>query len=100
MLSAFGDFSVERRRSHRETVVAIGKLVPLDSPEQGNRCTQVLITDLSLHGCDFRCDARPRVGAFYRIEVTLGPLALTSRLRVIRSQIRSDETYEIGAEFV
>jgi hypothetical protein len=97
---SFGNVSVERRRSHRETVVAIGKLIPLDASD-GNRCIQVLVTELSLHGCDFRCVTSPREGALYRIEMTLGPLSLNSRLRVIRNHVRnSDGTHEIGAEFV
>lgn len=96
---SFGNIVVERRRSHRETVVAIGKLVALDPSDQ-QRCIQILVTDLSLHGVDFRCAAAPRDGAFYRIELTVGPLSLNSRLRVIRTNVRSDATYEIGAEFV
>ena len=96
---SFGNIAIERRRSHRETVVAIGKLIPLDPSDQ-TRCIQVLVTDLSLHGCDFRCAAPPRDGAFYRIEMSVGPLSLNSRLRVIRNHMRSDSTYEIGAEFV
>lgn len=96
---SFGDFTVERRRSHRENVVAIGKLIPVDASDP-QRTTQVLITDLSLHGCDFRATLPPRDGAFYRIELCVGPLSLTSRLRVIRIHARNDSTFEIGAEFV
>lgn len=96
---SFGNIAIERRRSHRETVVAIGRLAALDVTDEV-RSIQILVTDLSLHGCDFRCAVRPRDGAFYRLEVSVGPLSLTSRLRVIRTHIRSDGTYEIGAEFV
>ncbi len=96
---SFGNIAIERRRSHRETVVAIGRLIPIDHSDEG-RCIQVLITDLSLHGLDFRSAIAPRDGAFYRVEMSVGPLSLTSRLRVIRASMRSDGTYEIGAEFV
>lgn len=96
---SFGNIAIERRRSHRETVVAIGKLIALDESDEP-RCIQILVTDLSLHGCDFRSAVRPRDGAFYRLEVAVGPLALTSRLRSIRAHTRSDGTFEIGAEFV
>lgn len=95
----FGDIAVERRRSHRESVVAIGKITALE-PSEERRGMQVLITDLSLHGCDFRCITRPCDGMLYRIEVSIGPVSLTSRMRVIRTHVRSDSTYAIGAEFV
>jgi hypothetical protein len=96
---SFGDIAVERRRSHRETVVAIGKLISLEASD-GHRGMQVLITDLSLHGCDFRCITPPRDSTLYRIEISVGPLSLSSRLRVIRTHSRSDATYQVGGEFV
>ena len=96
---SFGNITIERRRSHRENVVAIGKLIPIDLSDEP-RTIQILVTDLSLHGCDFRCALAPRDGALYRMELSVGPLSLTSRLRVIRLHMRSDSTYEVGAEFV
>ena len=95
----FGDIAIERRRSHRETVLAIGKLTALDAMSE-RRGMQVLITDLSLHGCDFRCITEPRTGVLYRIEISVGPVSLSSRVRIIRSHIRADSTYAIGGEFV
>lgn len=93
----FGDVAVDRRRSHREAVVAIGRLEPLDSALSP---LKVLVTDVSLHGCDFRCDLPPSQLSAYKFELHLGPLSMTSRLRVTRSQRRGDGTFEIGAEFV
>jgi hypothetical protein len=95
----FGHISVERRRSHRETVVAIGRIAPIDADDR-LRSIQVLVTDISLHGCDFRSSVAPREGTFYRIELTVGPLSLTSRMRITRVQRRGDGTHEMGAEFI
>ena len=94
---SIGDIACERRRSHREAVVAIGRLEPID---QGLPSLKVLVTDVSLHGCDFRCDLPPSQVAAYRIELHLGPLSMTSRLRVTRFRRCPDGTFEIGAEFV
>ncbi len=97
--SQIGEFDVERRRSHREAVVAIGRLTPLEPSDDG-RPLQILVTDLSLHGCDFKAAAKPRDGAFYRLDVCVGPLTLSSRVRIIRLEMRTDWTYEVGGEFI
>jgi hypothetical protein len=97
--SHFGTIAVERRRSHRESIVAIGRLTALDASD-GDRAVQVLVVDVSLHGCDFRCPLPPRDGAFYRIDLAVGPLSLSSRLRVIRIEQRPDATFEVGGEFL
>ncbi len=97
--SHFDDIRVERRRSHRESVVALGKLHPLDASDT-SRPIQVLVTDVSLHGCDFKAALPPRDGAFYRIEMSVGPLSLNSRLRVIRVEHRPDDTFAVAAEFI
>jgi hypothetical protein len=94
----FGHVAVERRRSHRENVVAIGRLTSI--ADQTLPSLKVLVTDVSLHGCDFRCDVAPVDGAIYKIELNLGPLSMTSRLRVTRLRLRPDSTYELGGEFV
>lgn len=94
----FGDVAVERRRSHRENVVAIARLTPIAGDEQGP--CKILVTDVSLHGCDFRCELPPADDAVYQIELHLGPLSLTSRLRITRRSRRADGTFELGGEFV
>jgi hypothetical protein len=91
--------NVERRRSHRESVVAIGKLSPLDASDT-TRPMQILVTDLSLHGCDFKTAVLPRDGAYYQINLSVGPLSMNSRVRVIRCTPRADGTYEVGGEFI
>ncbi|MFT3784578.1 MAG: PilZ domain-containing protein [Tepidisphaeraceae bacterium] len=97
--SEIDGFQVERRRSHRESVVALGRLTPLDATDTV-RPLQVLVTDVSLHGCDFRAALEPRNGGFYRIDLNVGPLTLHSRLRVMRIAPRSDGTFEVGGEFI
>lgn len=94
----FGHVAIERRRSHRENVVAIARLTPMANPTEAG--LKVLVTDISLHGCDFRCDLPPIDGAIYKIELNLGPLSLTSRLRVTRLRRRADGTFDLGGEFV
>lgn len=79
--------------------MSIGRLTPVDTTDP-TRPMQILVTDVSLHGCDFRSAASPRDGAFYRIDVAVGPLSMTSRLRVIRIEMRNDGTYEVGGEFI
>ncbi|MGF1633643.1 MAG: hypothetical protein ACFCVE_07315 [Phycisphaerae bacterium] len=108
-----GSIAIERRRSTREPVVTLGNVQPLEPLEGGyanghdaagpagqSRPMQVLITNVSLHGCGFRCAERLRIGLLYRIEVNLGPLYLTSRMRVARVRTGSDGTFHIGGEFI
>lgn len=95
-----GPVSVERRRSHREPIVAIGRLVSAEATDHNDRAMKVLVTDVSLHGCDFRSPVEPRSGAFYRLDVTVGPLSLSGRLRIIRIRARPDGTFEVGGEFI
>ena len=99
-----GPVGVERRRSHREQVVALGKLHSLDPSDRGQidhgHPIQVLVTNLSLHGCGIRCAQAPRQGALYQLDLLVGPLELHSRLRVIRAFGRADGTTELGCEFI
>lgn len=97
-----GGVALERRRSHREPIVAIGHLLPAAGrPNAGTaRPTPILVTDLSLHGCDFRCDTPLEMGGLYRLDVAVGALSITSRLRVVRTRRRFDGTHEVGAEFI
>jgi hypothetical protein len=39
------------------------------------------------------------MGGRYFIEIGVGPLYLSSQMRVVRSVQRSDGTFEIGGEF-
>jgi hypothetical protein len=88
---------IERRRSTREPVVTLGLIRPLthdDAPTE-----QVLVTNVSLHGVGLRSTHDLPVGSRFGIEIGVGPLHLTSRLRVVRSVPRNDGTYDIGGEF-
>jgi hypothetical protein len=57
------------------------------------------VTNVSLHGVGLRATRTLGVGARYHIEIGVGPLQLTSRLRVVRCRVRQDGTYDIGGEF-
>jgi hypothetical protein len=95
----------ERRRSRREPVLTPGVLRPLlHEPAPGTgitlgRAIHVLVTDVSLHGVGFRSTRRLHPEVLYTIEIGVGPLNLTSRLRLARTSERRDGTYEIGGEF-
>jgi hypothetical protein len=92
----------ERRRSARHPVITPGVLRavrnenhvdPLDPGQQ------VMVTDVSLHGIGFRSDQALSTETRYVIEIGMGPLHLTSRLRIVRVRRRPDGVFEMGAEF-
>jgi hypothetical protein len=89
----------DRRRSHREPVVTLGMVRSLDEAERFERPRQVLITNVSLHGVGFRSPERLDRDLLYAIEIGMGPLHLSSRLRLVRVRSLPDGTYDIGAEF-
>lgn len=60
---------------------------------------QVLVTDVSLHGVGLRGTRSLAIGTRWAIEIGVGPLHLTSRLRVVRVEARKDGTFDIGGEF-
>ena len=103
-----GTLEADRRRSGREEVVTLGRLVPDDTYHavclsrlrNAADATKVLVLDVSLHGCRFRCPDPLEVGDFHRIEINVGPLRLSSRLRVTRTTCRGDAAYDVGGEFV
>lgn len=89
----------ERRRSHREPVATLGMLRCLDDNEH-ERPRQVMIHNVSLHGVGFRCMERLDSDLTYVVEIGVGPLHLTSQLKIVRNRTRPDGTYDIGAEFI
>ncbi len=114
-----GTLDADRRRSYRQEVVTLGRLLPEDtyrpvrpprsrmafgatgsSSFDADEVTKVLVLDVSLTGCRFRCPDPLEVGDFHRIEVNVGPLRLSSRLRVTRVLCRGDAAYDVGGEFV
>lgn len=60
---------------------------------------QVLVTNVSLHGVGILSTRALPIGTRWAIEIGVGPLHITSRLRVVRARVRSDGTYDIGGEF-
>ena len=93
---------IERRRSTREPVTTLGMLrcIEEDDGRGANRPYQVMIHNVSLHGVGFRCMERLDSDLTYVIEIGVGPLHLTSQLKIVRNRIRPDGTYDIGAEFI
>src|SRR5207244_2213057 len=89
----------ELRRSQRSGILTPAMLRQLDLDQA--TITPVMVTDVSLHGVGFRSPHALPIDdtLFYAIEIGVGPLHLTSRLRVVWSRRRRDGTYNIGGEF-
>jgi hypothetical protein len=87
----------ERRRSYREPVYTIGRISCVDADGVCNQ--EVMVTDVSLGGCGFRCHVELDEASVYEIEIGVGPLHLSSKLRIVRTRLRSDGSYDIGAQF-
>jgi PilZ domain len=85
----------ERRRSTREPVVTVGALRTEDEREIGH----VIINDVSLHGVGMRAKFALELDELFYIEIGVGPLHLTSRVKVVRVRELEDGTFDIGAEF-
>ena len=92
-----GAGGIDRRRSHRAPVSTLGQLRSLG--EHRPTSEQVMVTNVSLHGVGFRCGRRLEVDGMYEIEIGVGPLHISSRLRVVRSRLRPDGTHDVGGEF-
>jgi hypothetical protein len=87
----------ERRRSHREPVVTHGTVRELDRPREAGR--QVLVNDVSLHGVGIRATFEFQLEEYFTIEIGVGPLHLTSRMKIVRVRALPDGTFDIGGEF-
>ena len=87
----------DRRRSHREPVVTVGTLRTTDNPREAGR--QVLVNDVSLHGVGIRTTFALELDDSFTIEIGVGPLHLSSRMKIVRVRSLADGTYDIGAEF-
>ena len=87
----------ERRLTHREPVFTIGRLSCLDADGVCNQ--EVMVTDVSLHGCGFRCNAELDETSIYEIEIGVGPLHLSSKVRIVRMRLRADGSYDVGSQF-
>ena len=87
----------DRRRSHREPVVTVGTLRSPETPKAPGR--QVLVHDVSLHGVGMRTTFPLELSEFFIIDIGVGPLHLSSRLRMARVRELKDGTYDIGGEF-
>jgi hypothetical protein len=91
-----------RRRSVRENVFTQGLLRTIDVDELGAMFTkpvQVLVTNVSMHGVGFRSNEELDDTLLYAIEIGVGPLHLSSRMRLVRVRPLPDGTFDIGAEF-
>ncbi|HEX3358674.1 MAG TPA: PilZ domain-containing protein [Tepidisphaeraceae bacterium] len=87
----------ERRRSQREPVVTVGTLRAEGDDQDSGR--QVIVGDVSLHGVGMRTKFTLELEEMFTIEIGVGPLHLTSRLKVVRVRELPDGTYDIGGQF-
>jgi hypothetical protein len=77
--------------------VTVGTLRSPQDPKGPGR--QVLVNDVSLHGVGIRTTFPLELAEFFIIEIGVGPLQLSSRMRVARVRELKDGTYDIGGEF-
>jgi hypothetical protein len=89
--------AMNRRRSHRQRVETVGSLRAEDQPKDAGR--QVLVADVSLHGVGLRTTFQLKLNEVFIIDIGVGPLHLSSRMRVARVRPLPDGTFEIGGEF-
>jgi hypothetical protein len=87
----------DRRRSQREPVITVGTLRTASDTQEGGR--QVLVNDVSLHGVGMRTTFELVPDEYFTIEIGVGPLHLSSRMKVVRVRLLKDGTYDIGGEF-
>jgi hypothetical protein len=87
-----------RRRSTRELAMTRGLL---RSASAGTRGTsqEAMVTNISLHGVGLISTLELLEGEFFYIEIGVGPLHLTSRMRVVRCEARPDGYFDAGCEF-
>ena len=98
-IDAVMGIETDRRRAHREAVVAIGRMV--GEPNRArHEPVKVLVCDLSLRGVSFRASSRVSVGELFDFSLCLGPLRVQSRIRVVRTRSLADGTTQAGCEFV
>jgi hypothetical protein len=87
-----------RRRSDRFPHVA-ESWVSTELPDGTTERTEVTSVNLSRHGVAFQLAHPLAAGAFYTIEIGLGPQQLVAEVRTISCRATQDGRYEIGAEF-
>lgn len=96
-LEVVAEYWADRRHSHRENVFTIGRITRLDNDTVFSH--EVMITDVSLHGCGFRSAVELDETLPYHMSIGIGPLHLSAKIRIIRVRLRSDGSYDIGSQF-
>jgi hypothetical protein len=89
----------ERRRSNRQALATIAALRTQDSQEHREGSRQVQVLDVSLHGIGFRSGFPLEIDQIVYIDIGAGPLQLASEMRIVRSNLLDDGSYDCGAEF-
>ncbi len=88
----------DRRRSAR-IPQAIPAWISGESVERGSRGRNVVVGDLSVHGCGFRDADQPyRIGATHWLIVN-GVMRLSTRVKIVSCRENIDGGYEVGAAF-
>ena len=59
----------------------------------------MLVNDVSLHGVGIRTTFALELDEVFTIEIGVGPLHLSSRMKIVRVRPLKDGTYDIGGEF-
>ena len=88
-----------RRRSERNPYVIEAFVYSPTATEEDEKLESTSL-NLSRHGVGFCIEHPLPVGAFYVIEIGLGPQKLVSEMRTVSCRRRADGMYEVGGEFI
>ena len=91
----------ERRRSPRQTMVAKLVIRPDVSLTMPAMVATGFVSNISMGGIGFHTRRPLSIGEKYRLNIELGPMKWSSRMRVIScAQHPKTGTFDVGAEFV
>jgi hypothetical protein len=91
--------SENRRRSERNPYVIEAFVYSPTSTDPDERIEATSL-NLSRHGVGFCIEHPLPAGAFYVVEIGLGPQKLVSEMRTVSCRRRADGMYEVGGEFI
>jgi hypothetical protein len=87
----------DRRRSPRRPHVIEAWIA---SPTATDERLEVMSVNISRHGVAFCIERDLPLGAYYVIEIGMGPQRIVSEIRTVSSKPVDGDRFEVGAEFV
>jgi len=89
----------ERRRSSRAPLGVVALMLP-DDADESHVPLILVVSNVSVSGVGLRSPVMFVRGRVYRLRIGTGPLCLTSRIRIVSSRERPDESFDVGARFI